>query len=80
MASTFNPPGPSALESMIVLNEHDLNNRDVFTATGHNNLIVGGHKALKELQNLSNIVIKSANKGGAIVVQSREQYIQEGLR
>ena len=73
VASTFNPPGPLALESMIVFNEHNFNNRDVFTATGQNNLTVGEHKALKELQNLSNIK-------GAIVVQSREQYLKEGLR
>ena len=26
------------------------------------------------------IVIKSANKGGVVVVQSTEQYLKEGLR
>ena len=65
---------------MIVLNEHDFNNRDVLSATGQNNLTVGECKALKELQNLSNIVIKSADKSRLIVVQSREQYLKEGLR
>ena len=80
VASTFNPPNPPALESMNVLNEHDFNNRDMFTITGHNNLAVRECKALKELQNMSNIMIKSADKGGAIIVQSREQYFQGALR
>ena len=39
-ASTFNPPDPAALESMILLNEHDFNNQDMFTASGWNNLTV----------------------------------------
>ena len=29
---------------------------------------------------MPNIVIKSADKGGAVVIQSREQYLQESLR
>ena len=59
---------------MIVFNEYKFNNRDVFTAT------VWEHKAIKELHNMPNIVIKSADKGGAVVVQSREQYLKQGLR
>ena len=72
---TFNPPGPQGLESMIVLNEHHFNKWNMFTVTGHNNL-----KTIKELQNMPNIMIKSADKGRAIFVQSREQYLQEWLR
>ena len=43
VASIFNPPDPPALELTIILNEHDFNNRDVFTVTGQNNLAVGAH-------------------------------------
>ena len=46
LASKFNPPGPPALESMIVLKENDFNNSDVFTATDHN-ITVGEHNAIK---------------------------------
>ena len=74
MASKFNPPGPPAFESMSVLNEHDFNNREVFTATG-NNLTVGECKDFKEVLNMSNFVVKSINKGGVVIVQSREQYL-----
>ena len=67
VVSNFNPPCPLALESMILLSKHDFNNRDVFAASGRNNLTVEERKALKELQNMPNIVIKSTDKGGAIV-------------
>ena len=58
----------------------DCNNRDVFTASSRDNLTVGERRALKQLQNMPNIIIKAANKGGAIVVQSRQQYLKEGHR
>ena len=79
LASTFNPTGPPALESMITLNEHDFNNRDLFFSSG-NNLTKGERTALRELQNMEDIIIKSADKGGMIVLQPRDQYLTEGLR
>ena len=72
-----NPPGPLVNDRT---QQTRLQHRDVFTVTGHNNLTVGERKALKELQNMASIVIKSANKGRTIVVQLREQYLQEELR
>ena len=36
--------------------------------------------ALKTLPSNSNLVIKPADKGGAIVLMNKEDYIQEGLR
>ena len=36
--------------------------------------------ALKTLRSNSNLVIKPADKGGAIVLMNKEDYIQEGLR
>lgn len=44
------------------------------------NLTVGETKALKDLSTNKNIVIKPADKGGAIVVMDTELYKIEGLR
>ena len=65
---------------MILHNEHDFHYRDMFTASGRDNLTLGEHTALKQLQNMANPVIKPADKGGVIVFQPREQYLQVGLR
>ena len=73
MLYTFNPHGPLAFESMTLLNEHNFNNRHMFTASGRDNLTEKEHKALKELTNKPNNMIKSADKCGAIIVQSTEQ-------
>jgi hypothetical protein len=35
---------------------------------------------LAEIKQASNIVIKPADKGSAVVIQNREDYIAEGLR
>ena len=45
-----------------------------------NNLTEGELQALKDLKTDSHIVIKPADKGGAIVLQDIEHYIGEGLR
>ena len=37
-------------------------------------------KAMKTLRNNQNIVIKPADKGGAIVIMNKQDYIDEGLR
>ena len=79
LASKFNPTGPPVLESMITLNEHDFNNRDVFFSTGHN-LTKGERAALRQLQSMEDVIIKSADKGGMIVLQTRDQYLSEGIR
>ena len=43
----------------------------------HNNMNITERKALKDLQNDATIVIKPADKGGAIVIQSVENYEKE---
>ena len=48
--------------------------------TKHNNLSLGERSALKELAYNPNILIKPADKGGAVVVLDREYFIFEGLR
>ena len=44
------------------------------------NLETAEIEALKELQHTNSIVIKPADKGNAVVIMDREQYIWEGLR
>lgn len=44
------------------------------------NLTTGEKRALKELRNNTNIVIKPADKGNATVILDRAHYIGEGLR
>lgn len=44
------------------------------------NLLPEEVRAIKELKNNQNIIIKQADKGSAVVVQSRDQYIREANR
>ena len=44
------------------------------------NLTVEERRALKQLQKMSNITMKVADKGSTIVVQSRKQYVEEDLK
>jgi len=77
--SKWNPLGPINLEAMIISNEHDLNGYIPFSP-GKHNLTLKEKEALEILKNNNNIVIKSADKGSAVVVQNRIDYINEGLR
>lgn len=45
-----------------------------------NNLTYGEFQALKNLRSNNDLVIKPADKGGAIVLMDRQNYINEGLR
>lgn len=44
---------------------------------GHLNLTEGDKVALKELVDNQNIIIKTADKGSAVVIMDREQYVGE---
>lgn len=70
------PTGPSTLEAYIQVNELEL-----IKTKGSNpskqNLTKDERKAIKELQNNPNIVIKPADKGGATVVLNKKDYIAE---
>lgn len=66
---------------------HDLIKKDINDFNQHSkirpeepNLSKLEVSALKELINNKSIVIKPADKGSAVVILSREQYIQEALR
>jgi len=77
--SNWNPIGPANLEAMIIFNEHKLNEY-VPTSPPNQNLTPEEHQALQELKQNHNIVIKRADKGSAVVIQNRADYITEGLR
>ena len=77
LKSTWNPPGPKILEDFIFLNEECLRKHKVF-APQNRNLSSDEYKAIKELSSNTSIVIKPADKGGAVVIQDRSDYLNEG--
>jgi hypothetical protein len=79
LPSKWNPKGPPLLETFITVNECFLNDRTLQTST-QQNLSYVERQALAELKKAHNIVIKPADKGSAVVIQNREDYITEGLR
>ena len=77
--SGWSPPGPRALEAFILRNKVGLNKKPIH-APRHNNLTLEEEHALKALKEDLNIIIKPADKGSAVVVMSKKDYILEGLR
>ncbi len=78
--STFNPTGSPILETFITLNEHDYNFREVRGKLPQCNLSPGEMQALYQLKQMEDIIIKQADKGKAVVVQNRTDYLKEGFR
>jgi len=74
------PPGPPNLEAMIVCNEQNYNHRPNFRPSHRNNLTPNECNALKELCNNQDIIIKPADKGSAVVIMQREDYLKEGYK
>ena len=80
--SKYTPPGPPTLESMILVNESDLNNRSEYIPKG-SNITKGEHQAIKELfelQQNEDLIIRASDKGGARILQDRNKYLAEGNR
>ena len=77
--SSWCPPAPLNLEAMVIVNEQLLNDYTPRAPLNHN-LTKAEKEAIKLLNDNPNIVIKAADKGSAVVVQNREDYIREGLR
>ena len=73
------PSGPTALEAFALVNELQLAN-----CKGSNpskqNLTREERKAISELKNNHNIVIKRADKGGATVILNKKDYIIEAVK
>ncbi len=67
------------IELMISVNELDLA-KTKLSAPLRNNLTKEERRALQELKLNTNIVIKKADKGSAVVIMNRDDYIAESLR
>jgi hypothetical protein len=67
------------LESLITFNEFQLN-KCTLSAPTHQNISSDERTALAELIKADNIIIKPADKGSAVVIQNRDDYISEGIR
>lgn len=81
-ASNWIPPTHSIPLEIHHLIEKDLKEIKKFCKirTEKPNLTIEELQALKKLKGNKNIVIKPADKGNLIVIQSREQYTKEALR
>ena len=78
--STWKPPqGPPTLEGMIIANELQIQTM-IPRCPKNNNLTYGEKTALAELQSLQEIIIKPADKGSAIVLMNKDDYLREGYR
>ena len=78
--STFTPsPGTDLfLDAYIAAVDADIMNE--ITPKTYRNITSDEHKALHDLKTNRRIIIKEADKGSSVVIQDREQYIQEGSR
>ena len=77
--SDWIPPPMVSLEFFISKNNLDLA-ECVPHNTGRNNISKAETTALRELARNKNIVIKPADKGGSVVIQNRQAYLDEGFR
>ena len=77
--SSWSPQGPFQLEAFSTFNEAFLNEYK-FPTPSHHNLSYNERKALAELKQAKNIIIKPADKGSAVVIQNLDDYVNEGLR
>ena len=73
------PPAPPNVEAMVKSNETDFIKRRAFTNPSSTNFSPKERKAITELRNNPSIVIKPADKGGAVVILSRSDYLREGF-
>ena len=83
--STWTPPEGKfhSLDLFIRKCRHDINtviSRTTSKSPASSNLSESEKAAVRNLRNNTDIVIKPADKGGAIVVWKRDLYIAEGLR
>ena len=77
--SAWVPPPIAPLEFFISKNCLDLATCNL-PRSGKKNITPEESRALRELSNNRSIIIKPADKGGAVVIQNRDDYIKEGLR
>ena len=78
LKSTFNPVGPFQLETMFYSIEQDLHRLKY--RQPKEKLNQRGISIIKSLRNHPDIIIKPADKGSAIVILDKHNYIAEGER
>ncbi|XP_064621108.1 uncharacterized protein LOC135483965 [Lineus longissimus] len=79
LPSKWNPPGPPDLEAFIRTNEYHFD-RIPLHSPRSNNLTSAEREALTQLKAMPQIVIKPADKGSAVVIMNRQDYISEAER
>ena len=79
LKSTFNPVGPFQLETMFYLIEQDLH-RLKYRQPRKKNLTKEEHQSIKSLRNHPEVIINPADKGSAIDIQDKCNYVSEGER
>ena len=74
------PTGPVNLEAMIACNELQYNARPTFKPSFKANISLEERLAMRELLENKQIIIKPADKGSAVVIMDRLDYLKEGFR
>ena len=69
-----------SLETYVQVVSSQINSNDHSTHRTHDNLPREEREALKTLRARKDIIIKPADKGSAVVVMGRQQYIDEAMR
>ena len=77
--SAWQPPPILSLENFISRNNNDLANCNK-PKSGRDNISSQERVAMRELARNPHLIIKQADKGGAVVLQDRDNYVKEGLR
>ena len=79
--SKWNPPAPAIVEHMTMLNESHISSQNhPRSHKVRRNITQAEATAKLNLFKNDTIVIKKADKGSAVVIQNRKDYISEGLK
>ncbi|KAM8960869.1 uncharacterized protein C5orf34 homolog [Pelodytes ibericus] len=80
LPSKFNPVCSRGMHLEVFKNIVERDIWDMDTKCGHDNLTRFERIALRDLQQSSDIVIRSADKGGGVVIQNTKVYLNEANR
>jgi len=74
------PAGPTNIEAMLACNELQFNPRPENNPQRKKNLTLEELLAMEDLIKNTNIIIKPADKGSAVVIMNRLDYLREGFK
>ena len=77
--STFNPRGPTCLETFIT-NNYEATSKLPSVKHRRQNLSIEEKQAIKNLSSNRAIVIKLADKGSGVVIMNTQDYVREAQR